>query len=165
MDSCFDLSTYVWDQSFKMGGRWLKPTNHYSVHSQKKGGHLTPREVRMSDRLYRIMVRRFITSPSQIPYVFWQTQWSHKKRQRLSGPYGDRHKLMRTLCKKAKVRYFRFHPLRRFGATTMDQSNFPIGDIQKILGHENRETTEIYLHSIRKSQDRAIDILDNAYGF
>jgi integrase len=31
----------------------------------------------------------------------------------------------------------------------MDSSNVPIGSIQKILGHEHRTTTEIYLHGVR----------------
>jgi integrase len=110
---------------------------------KKKGGHLTPSEIKMSDRLHGIMVRRYLTSPSQMSHVFWRTKWSHKQRMMVSGPYSERHKLIRTLCKKAGVRYFRFHPLRHFGATMMDQSNVPIGDIQKILGHENREATEI----------------------
>ena len=30
----------------------------------------------------------------------------------------------------------------------MDMNNVPIGTNQKILGHENRTTTEIYLHTI-----------------
>jgi integrase len=45
---------------------------------------------------------------------------------------------------------FRFHALRHFGASLLDQSNVPIGSIQRILGHENRTTTEIYLHAISR---------------
>lgn len=51
-------------------------------------------------------------------------------------------------CGAASVRYFRFHALTRSGASVMDSLNVPIGSIQRILGHENRTTTEIYLHSI-----------------
>ena len=67
--------------------------------------------------------------------------------------------MMRTLCEKAKVRYFRFHALRHCGASLMDSANVPIGSIQRILGHEQRTTTEIYLHSIGQSERSAIDIL------
>ena len=38
----------------------------------------------------------------------------------------------------------------------MDNINTPIGVIQKILGHENRKTTEIYLHSFDRSEKQAI---------
>ena len=55
---------------------------------------------------------------------------------------------MKTLCKKADVKYFRYHALRHLGASILDRANVNIGSIQRLLGHENRITTEIYLHSI-----------------
>ena len=47
---------------------------------------------------------------------------------------------------------FRFHALRHFGVSLLDQFSVPIGSIQRILGHENRAMTEIYLHAMRKSK-------------
>ena len=41
----------------------------------------------------------------------------------------------------------------------MENINVPIGSIQRILGHENRSTTEIYLHSIGDSEMVAIRIM------
>lgn len=70
---------------------------------------------------------------------------------------------MTTLCTNAGVKYFRYHALRHFGASMLDQANVPIGSIQRILGHENRATTEIYLHSIGDSERRAMDILDENF--
>ena len=69
---------------------------------------------------------------------------------------------MKRLCKKAGDRYFRFHPLRHSGASVMDGSNVPIGAIQRILGHENRKTTEIYLHSIGDLEREAIAVFEYA---
>ena len=40
----------------------------------------------------------------------------------------------------------------------MDNNNVPIGSIQRILGHENRKTTEIYLHSIGDSERKAMQV-------
>jgi len=68
---------------------------------------------------------------------------------------------MKTLCKKAGVKYFRFHPIRHLGASTLDRANVNIGSIQRILGHENRTTTEIYLHSIGESEREAMEIFEN----
>jgi len=57
-----------------------------------------------------------------------------------------------------KAHYFRIHPLRNSGASVMDNNHVPIGSIQKILGHENRKTMEIYLHSIGDSERKAMQV-------
>jgi integrase len=44
----------------------------------------------------------------------------------------------------------------------MDNNNVPIGAIQRILGHENRTTTEIYLHSIGQAEQEAIAVFERA---
>jgi len=42
----------------------------------------------------------------------------------------------------------------------LDQANVPIDSIQKILGHKNRTTTEIYLHTIGNAEKDAMVMLD-----
>ncbi len=72
---------------------------------------------------------------------------------------------MKTLCKKTKVRYFRFHALRHLGASCasiLDRENVNLGSIQRLLGHENRTTTEIYLHSIGEAEQEAMKVLEKA---
>ena len=44
----------------------------------------------------------------------------------------------------------------------LEQSNVPVGSIQRILGHENR-TTEIYLHSIGDSEHLVMDVLSEGF--
>ena len=44
----------------------------------------------------------------------------------------------------------------------MEQNNVPVGSIQRILGHENRTTTEIYLHSIGSAERDAIEAFERA---
>jgi len=70
---------------------------------------------------------------------------------------------MKTLCEKAGIRYFRFHALRHYGASMLDSAKIPMGSIQRILGHENRTTTEIYLHSVGEGERHAMDILDEGF--
>jgi integrase len=123
---------------------------------KKKGGHLTPRKVPMSVKLREILERRFTEKDPEKPWVFWHTYWSAQAGEWKDGPYQDRKLLMRGLCKKAGVRYFRYHALRHAGASIMDSMNVPISAIQSILGHENRTTTEIYLHSIGDAERIAI---------
>jgi len=129
---------------------------------KKKGGHLTPRKVPMTQKLHEILLHRYSNRDKTKPWVFWHNYWSSKTREKKDGPFRDRKKIMKTLCRKADVKYFRYHALRHFGASLMDNSNVPIGSIQRILGHENRTTTEIYLHSISEAERAAMDIYEQA---
>jgi hypothetical protein len=38
----------------------------------------------------------------------------------------------------------------------------PVGTIRKILGHENRTTTEIYLHALSNVEREAIAVFEQA---
>jgi len=127
---------------------------------KKKIGNLTPRTIPMTAKLYEILSRRDEKRDKRKPWVFQHTYWSSKTGERVQGSYQDRKTLMKKLCKKAAVTYFRFHALRRFGASVLDSRNVNIGSIQRLLGHENRTTTEIYLHSVGSAEREAMDILD-----
>lgn len=130
---------------------------------KKRGGHLTPRKVPMPQRLFDIMSRRYENRDKKKPWVFWHRYWDQKERGWIDKPYRDRTKIMKSLCKKAGVKYFRFHALRHIGASLLDQANVPIGSIQRILGHENRTTTEIYLHSLGDAEKAAMAVMDSQY--
>ena len=129
---------------------------------KKRGGNLTPRKIPMTDRLFEILKRRYDDRDESLTWIFWHIYWSSKTGEMKRGPFQDRKRIMRTLCKEAGVKYFRFHALRHSGASILDYKRVPIGSIQRILGHENRATTEIYLHSIAESEREAMDIFERA---
>ncbi len=129
---------------------------------KKKGGHLTPRKVPMTQKLFEVLSQRHEKRDKAKPWVFWHRYWSRKRGLFVEGTFGDRKKVMKRLCEKADVRYFRFHPLRHAGASLMDGNNVPMGAIQRILGHENRKTTEIYLHSIGDLERQAIAVFERS---
>lgn len=70
---------------------------------------------------------------------------------------------MKTLCEKAGVRYFRFHPLRHFGASILVKEGVDPKTIQSLLGHANFRTTEIYLHQIKGADKDAMGRLDSVF--
>ena len=76
--------------------------------------------------------------------------------------YKDCKQIKTTLCKKAGVKYFRFHTLKHTGATIMDSNNVHLGAIQSILRNENRATTEIFYHNSGSSEIDAMDVYENA---
>ena len=127
---------------------------------KKKGSHLTPRKVPMTNRLFHFLSHRYEHRDKQKPWVFWHRHWDRKNKVWVEGPYKDRKMIMRTLCRRAGVKYFRFHPLRHLGASILDRANINIGSIQRILGHENRTTTEIYLHSIGEAEREAMMVYE-----
>ena len=127
---------------------------------KKKGGHLTPRKVAMTEKLFEILSRRYKNRDRKKTWVFWHRYWSRKEKRLVEGPYKDRKRLMKGLCKKSGVKYFRYHALRHLGASVLDNANVNIGSIQRILGHENRATTEIYLHSIGEAEREAMKIFE-----
>ena len=126
---------------------------------KRKGGNEEAREIHMSPVLNDILSYRLTKNDGNVPWVFWHRFWSRKIGRWKIGPYKDRNKIMRTLCKKAKVRYFRFHALRHLAASMLDNKGVDIGDTQRILGHQNRQTTEIYLHSVGESERIAMSKL------
>ena len=131
---------------------------------KKRGGHLTPRSIPMTEGLQGILTRRYESRDKSKPWVFWHRYWDKKTKGWIEGPYNKRKDLMRNLCKRAGVRAFGFHALRHAGASVLDSQGVPIGTIQRLLGHENRSTTEIYLHSIGQPEREAITLLERAIG-
>ena len=151
-----EINRMMWDDVY-IEGRYVVLYTR-----KKRGGHLTPRKVHMTKKLYDVLSRMYSDRDESKPWVFWHTYWSKKEHKMVDGPYQDRKRIMRTLCKKAGVRYFRYHAMRHSGASVMDVNNVPIGAIQKILGHENRRTTEIYLHSMGDSERMAMEVFEQA---
>jgi integrase len=115
----------------------------------------------MSEKLFEVLSRRYNTRSKDKPWVFWHRYMSRIKKAWVVGPYKERKMIMKTLCKKAGVKYFRYHALRHLGASILDRISVNIGSIQRLLGHENRSTTEIYLHSINESEREAIKVFDD----
>jgi len=115
----------------------------------------------MTQKIYEILSRRYAQRDKSKSWVFWHTYWNNKTGEKVEGPYQDRKRIMNALCEKVGVKYFRFHALRHFGASTLDNAKVQIGSIQKILGHESRRTTEIYLHSIGEAERKAMEIYES----
>ena len=95
---------------------------------KKRGGHLTPRKVPLTQRLHEILGRRFSVRDEAVPWVFWRFNVDQQTGERKPAPYNDRRELIKNLCNKAGVRHFRFHALRHAGASIMDnQRMYPSG--------------------------------------
>ncbi|WP_458778417.1 tyrosine-type recombinase/integrase [Desulforhopalus sp. 52FAK] len=107
-----EINRLIWDDiSFK--------SRYVTLYTRKKsGGHLPPRRIWMTDKLYTILTERFTARTDMHPWVFWHRYYSRKEGCWKEGPYGDRKKIMKSLCAIAGVPYFRFHALRHAGGIT-----------------------------------------------
>ena len=80
-------------------------------------------------------------------YVFWHRYYSRKAGEWVTGPYDDRKKFMRTLCKNAGVPYFRFHSLRHARRSLLeDRMGMSTAYVDMVMGHLDQSTARMYLH-------------------
>ena len=76
----------------------------------------------------------------------------------------DRSKLIRRLKQaldRAKLREVTFHELRHTFGTTMAAAGVPRRTIQEWMGHEDGDTTEVYMHYAPREDE--VDIVDRAF--
>lgn len=108
--------------------------------SKRRGGNMESRKIAMSDTLYDVLSRLNNERTGAEYYVFNDPNTGTAYTRTC-----NRVKyFMRDLCKRAGVAHFGAHSLRHFLATGF---NDPYR-AQKILGHQNLKTTEIYLHDL-----------------
>lgn len=154
----------VLDAFIQTGGRrseifrwtWIDDINFNSrqvrLGSRKtKDGSMKYRWVKMSDSLFQNLNwlwknRTFKESP----YVFVDDT-SNPKHPHYGKPFTSRQKFMKGLCKRAGVRRFGFHALRRFVASVLiDKAS--LKQVQIVLGHANIQTTDRYIQNLKKDQ-------------
>lgn len=81
----------------------------------------------------------------QVAIKTWKTAWKGAKR-------------------RAGISDLRWHDLRHTAATWMVDADIPLDVVQKILGHENIETTQRYAHRSDDAKRRALEVLGHTYG-
>ena len=89
------------------------------------------------------------------PYVFPNL----RKGPYYGQPFQDRRKFMTTLCKKAEVKPFQFHALRRYVGSMLADYAIPAKRIQQVLRHRNLATTERYIKSINHDLKDPMDLI------
>jgi integrase len=121
---------------------------------KRKDGNWEPRHIPMNEDLFNVLHPMW-KRREQEEWVFW----NKKEKNR----YNRRPKLMRSICKRAGTSHYGFHAIRHFSATYMhDVLKVPTGVLSYLLGHKNKATTEIYLHSVPES---ARDAMQRMEGF
>ena len=75
-------------------------------------------------------------------------------------PYRNRRKQIRNVCKMARVPYYPWNSIRHHVASLLaDTHKVSLPTIQKMLGHANLTTTQIYIQSLGEGVRDAADLL------
>lgn len=89
-------------------------------------------------------------------YVFVNDQ---KNSKFFGMPYKNRNKLLRTLCKRAGVKKFGFHAMRRYVGSILAKDGVPIKTIQEVLRHKQLAHTERYVRGLGIDMSSAMERL------
>ena len=128
----------------------IKRTKKSSDHSDKE--ILTPMNQELYDTLWDLWKTR-----KQNTWIFFNENTGTK--------YNHRPKFMKGLCHRAGIKpHFGFHTLRHLMASLLaDNPKIATRSIQKLLGHTNIRTTEIYLHSVENAVAEATESLNGLF--
>ncbi len=74
-------------------------------------------------------------------------------------PYKNRNKLLSTLCKRAGVKPFGFHAMRRYVGSILAKDGVPIKTIQEVLRHKQLAHTERYVRGLGTDMSNAMERL------
>ena len=90
------------------------------------------------------------------PYV-----WICEEGPHAGQPFNYRRRFLNGLCKRAGIRSFGFHSLRRYVASMLaDTHKISAKTIQRILRHKSLQTTEMYIQNLNKDLSSVMNLLD-----
>jgi len=119
------------------------------------------RQVPMTDKLYEVLSSLYADRDPGKEWVFWTRSYNAATSRMEEGPYKrGRYSMLKKVCRDAGVDYYTFHRFRASGASVMDNSGALLPGIQRILGHADRRSTEIYLEKLRDVERDAMDIYE-----
>jgi integrase len=107
----------------------------------------------MTSRVHATLTRRFHEKPSGQEYVFTAED---------GGPRKYSPKAFKNACKRAGIKNFSLHKLRKTFASRLAQNGCSIQEIQSLLGHSSIQTTMIYAHLIpNAAATKAVSVLES----
>ena len=143
--------------------RWVDDVN-FQRRQVRLGTHKTAdgsmkyEWVPMNDILYESLWWLWQHQPiKDNPWVFPITRRS----QWYGRPHTERRRFLPSICERAKVKSFGFHALRRYVASYLaDEHKVSAKRIQRILRHQNVNTTEIYIHQLNEDLTAEYDLIN-----
>jgi len=146
-----EIFKWTWIEDINFDKREVRLTTR-----KTKDGSTDSQWLPMSDALYEDLWWWWKNRPiKDTPYVFVSTSNRHYGK-----PFTTRRRFMKGLCKRAGVKPFEFHALRRYVASVLaDTHKVSAKTIQRILRHKSVRTTEIYIQNINHDLGATMNLL------
>ena len=127
---------------------WTRKTKDGSME-----GELLPMTNQLHEALWWCWQNRLF---KESPFV-----WVCEDGPHAGKPFNYRRRFLRGLCKRAGIRSFGFHSLRRYVASVLaDTHKVSAKTIQRILRHKSLQTTERYIQNLNHDLSGIMGLLD-----
>jgi integrase len=140
----------LWSTDLNLADNKIRLVDH-----KMHGGGQRERWLPLHPELLKALSWWHDTRPCKVDNVFFQQENDTHKGE----PYKHRNRLMPALCKRAGVKPFGFHSLRRKSATIAFSAQ-GLGAAQMLMGHYRASTTDIYVESWGLYADR-VEVVDS----
>lgn len=122
-----------------------------------KDGSMVSENLPMNDQLFESLKWRWENRKyKSSPYV-----WVIESGPHSGEPFTHRNVFMAGLCKRAGIKRFNFHSLRRYVASVLaDTHKISAKTIQRILRHKSVNTTELYIHNLNRDLSGVMGLLE-----
>jgi integrase len=150
-----EVLRWTWADDINFEERWVRLGTRKS-----KTGEMTYEKLWMNDDLYKLLKWQWDHRHPTSPFVFCHM---NPKSKLYGKPYVARWKMLKKLCKEAKVEAFEYHDIRHTVAKYLnDIHKVGLKKVQQVLRHRRQTTTEIYVEGNYTDTKDAIRLLEQS---
>lgn len=148
-----EVLRWTWADDINFEERWVRLGTR-----KNRSGEMTYEKLWMNDDLHQLLKSQWQNRHPTSPYVFCHMNPKSKL-------YGERfvarNKMLRKLCKRAKVEKFGYHDIRHSVAKYLnDLQKVGLKKVQQVLRHRRQSTTEIYVEGNYTDTKDALKLLE-----
>lgn len=148
-----EVLRWTWTDDINFEERWVRLGTKKS-----RTGEMVYEKIWMNDDLYDLLMWQWNNRHPTSPYVFCHM---NPKSKFYGNPYTVRRKLLKSLCKIAKVEAFGYHDIRHTVAKYLnDLQKVGLKKVQQVLRHRRQTTTEIYVEGNYTDTRETIKLLE-----
>ena len=135
-----EVLRWTWAEDINFEERWVRLGTMKS-----KTGEMVYEKLWMNEDLYNLLLWQWKNRDRKNPYIFPEYYFPNESGDNLKGEQRA-HRLLKELCKKAKVESFGYHDIRHTVAKYLnDIHKVGLKKVQQVLRHRRQSTTEIYV--------------------